>query len=384
MKKISLQSSYPLLLLAGMAAGAIAGLFTAGFIYTLRLAQEVIWNDIPVALDISDVYGWYVVAICTIGGLLVGLAVKLLGDYPTSIEQALEQFKKTKKFDYKHIWQAAIISVISLGFGASLGPEAALTALIGGLATLIALRLKHIETIQNIKLGKRKGRILGLAAAASGYLAFSAVSISDNYFQITNQTYRFVFSDMLWMFAVIALGILAGGLYLWSERLFEKLYSPSRKLNTVLATTAGGLMLGMLAYLHPDVLFSGHEDLGYLLGSVEVNGLWFFVSLAIAKIAATTICLATGWKGGRFLPILMVGAAIGLALASIAGVTPMFAMAIGMSAALSFVLKRPLAAGLLVACFFPIALTIQIVLAAFVVSLLATRLPRLYPRSAEV
>lgn len=54
------------------------------------------------------------------------------------------------------------------------------------------------------------------------------------------------------------------------------------------------------------------------------------------------------------------GAAAGLSLATfVGGLTPIFAMAIGMSAALSFVLKKPLIAGLLVACFFPLSLAIQ-------------------------
>lgn len=390
LQKLTRSSSFAMLLIYAVTLGGIAGLLTGGFVYVLEFVQGLIWNDLPTALGLTNIYGWYVVAACTLGGLLVGIGIHLLGNYPTTLEASLEHFKKTKAFDYKHLWQAAIISVISLGFGASLGPEAALTALIGGLATLIGVKLKSASFVSNsatvtARLPKAKRSLLALAAAVSGLLIFRLIDGKDGYFSVINQTYSFQASDLAWMLVVIAAGVIAGGLYLKAENVFESLFAQSRKLNIILTTTAGGLMLGMLAYIHPDVLFSGHENLDYLLGSIVVNGTWFFVSLALVKIAATTICLATGWKGGRFLPVLLIGAAAGLSLATfVGGLTPIFAMAIGMSAALSFVLKKPLIAGLLVACFFPLSLAIQIVLTAFIVSVLAKRMPRYQPRKTEV
>ena len=79
----------------------------------------------------------YTLLLCTIGGVLVGLCAKYLGDYPKDLETSVGQFKRTKQFDDRHLVQGVVASLASLGFGAALGPEAALVSLVGGLSTWI-------------------------------------------------------------------------------------------------------------------------------------------------------------------------------------------------------------------------------------------------------
>ncbi len=370
--------SYAHLLAYNVILGLSAGLIIAGFIYALEQSRLLIWNTLPTALGLDTLYDWYVIAACTVGGLLLGLALKTLGDYPKSLEITLADYKKTKAFDYRHLWQAVLISLVSLGFGASLGPEAALATLIGGLITLAGVKLKHASLVAygadiNSKLTRPKRVLLGLAAASSAWLVFSNIGDNESYFDITTESYLFNFTDLAWMLLIIPAAVLVGWLYNRSEAQFDDWFADSRKQNIVLTATAGGLMLGLLGFIQPDILFSGHENLGWLLQSIAINGTWFFVGLVLAKIAATAICLTTGWKGGRFLPVLMMGAAAGLAVSTITPVSAMFAMAIGMAACLSFVLKKPLIAGLLVVLFFPLSLALQIMAAAFI----ARRIPNL-------
>lgn len=367
------RASYAHLLLYSALLGAFGGLATAGFIYLLEQIKRLIWNNIPTALEIDSIYGWYVILVCTLGGLLLGVAIRFLGDYPKSLEATLAHYQKNRAFDYKHLWQTAVISLISLGFGASLGPEAALVTLIGGFVTLTSVRLKQASRVAYgadvvKKLPKPRRTLLGLVAAAVAWFVVRNLGTSDPYFTITNQPYSYDLTDLTWMIAVIAIGAFAGWLYNQVDVRAETWLGPARQQNIIFATTAGGLLVGLLAYINPEVLFSGHENLGSLLTSINVNGTWFFISLALLKILATTICLATGWKGGRFLPVLMIGAAAGLSIATITPVSAMFAMAIAMSAALTVVLKRPLVAGLLVACFFPLMLAPAIIITAFMVS----------------
>lgn len=375
------KASLAYLLAYSIILGALTGFVTVVFIYILELVTQLIWNVVPTALGVNSLFSWYVIAACTVGGLVLGILLRYLGEYPTSLEDTIAHYKQHQAFDYKHLWQAGAISLVSLGFGASLGPEAALATLVGGLISLSSVRLKKAAAVAYgveaaTKLPRPQRTLLTLAAVAAGWLVFSNFTAGESYFSITSQAYRFSIAELAWIFAVLPAGILAGWLYNKSDAYFEKWLAPSRKQNVILTATAGGLMLGLLAYIRPDVLFSGHENLGYLLSSIEINGLWFFVSLALAKIAATTICLATSWKGGRFLPVLMVGACIGLALATFLPSPAMLLMAVGMSVTLTAVLKKPLIAGLLVACFFPVTIALSVFLAALLTHQVITLLPK--------
>ena len=68
------------------------------------------------------------------------------------------------------------------------------------------------------------------------------------------------------------------------------------------------------------------------------------VALVGGKVLATSLCLSTGWKGGRFFPMMFVGAAVGMAVASISesAVTPV--VAAGMSACVAALLRKPIPA----------------------------------------
>lgn len=51
--------------------------------------------------------------------------------------EVMAEFKETKRVDYKNVPKACVSALITLFFGASLGPEAALVNIIGGLSTLV-------------------------------------------------------------------------------------------------------------------------------------------------------------------------------------------------------------------------------------------------------
>ena len=56
--------------------------------------------------------------VCTIGGLLVGLLVKLFGDHNAIFSELMKEFGKTGRFDYRHapgIVMTAFFSLIAGG-----------------------------------------------------------------------------------------------------------------------------------------------------------------------------------------------------------------------------------------------------------------------------
>jgi hypothetical protein len=61
-----------------------------------------------------------------LGGLLIGLCKRYLGDHPKEINEAVSKIRETGRFDYKHLPQEILTAATSLIFGASLVPEAAI------------------------------------------------------------------------------------------------------------------------------------------------------------------------------------------------------------------------------------------------------------------
>lgn len=373
--------SYAWLIFYSALLGLFGGVVTILFIFAFQVVQHFLWDYVPSQLGVSPEHSLLPIVICTIGGLLVGLAIKYLGDYPSSIEQAIDNYKTTKRFDYEHIWQAFVISVISLGFGAALGPEAALTSIIGGFVTLIGLKLQKAAALSyGAKLDKKISRIkyslLGVVAALSGLMLFRQFSGSEGYFDLNLQPYTFQPSDILWALLLTSVGVIIGYTYVLIDGKLERNLAGFRKRNIIAAAALGGLGLGILASLQPLALFSGHEGLKQVSELFYSEGGWFLLIAAGVKIIAASICLATGWKGGRFFPIMFAGAAAGLGLAHFfPAISPTLGLGVTMSATLAYVLKKPVATIVLLIFFLPANLYVLMALAAFMAATTSKKLP---------
>ncbi|MCA9332939.1 chloride channel protein [Candidatus Saccharibacteria bacterium] len=378
-RSIGMKFSYASLISYSLALGLFAGLVTTGFVFIIEEVQRLLWTNLPNYLGLSIKGSFLPILVCGIGGVVLGLLLKKLGSYPPTIEQALANFKTTKKFDYKHIGEAFIISVVSLGFGASLGPEAALTTIVCGFATLISIKLKKKALLRfgseiDKKLPKYKRNILGIIAGVSGLLVFRLYG-SSGYFNLHLNPYTFKFQDVLLSLIPAFVGIFFGYIYLYSERGLDKIFKSYRKNNIVFSVIIGGLGLGILASMQPLAIFSGHEGLNSIVAGYSSESAIYFVVLSCIKVIATTLCLATGWKGGRFFPIMFIGASAGTAASVLLpSINPTLALCVGMGAALSFVLKRPVVSLVLLMFFFPINLYLPLLVVCFMASYVSKKL----------
>jgi CIC family chloride channel protein len=119
-------------------------------------------------------------------------------------------------------------------------------------------------------------------------------------------------------FGYVAVGLLAG----LGSVLFMRTLRFSKKMFLRLGWRdewrmgLGGLGVGALAFLFPEVWGNGFEGTNRLLGMKPV--LWFFIAIFAAKIVATALTIGSGGVGGVFTPALMVGAALGGSLAIVA------------------------------------------------------------------
>jgi H+/Cl- antiporter ClcA len=61
--------------------------------------------------------------VCTIGGLLVGVLVKIFGDHSGLFAKMMAEFGRTGRFNYLHVPGTVLMALDSLKAGASLGLE---------------------------------------------------------------------------------------------------------------------------------------------------------------------------------------------------------------------------------------------------------------------
>ena len=101
--------------------------------------------------------------VCTFGGLLVGLLVKLFGDHNAIFADLMLEFGKTGRFDFRNAPGIVITAFVSLVAGASLGPEAPLADACGGMGTWMSDRLK---------LDEKQTRTMGYSGVSSMLAAF--------------------------------------------------------------------------------------------------------------------------------------------------------------------------------------------------------------------
>jgi len=139
-----------------------------------------------------------------------------------------------------------------------------------------------------------------------------------------------------------ALGILLMRGVALCETLFVRL-----RVRPALRTTIGGLVVGLLAMVTPQVLSSGHGALR--LSGVFTLSLWTVAAILVLKIAASIVSLGSGFRGGLFFSSLLMGAlggdllAIALTMAWPSGhFDPNAYALIGMSALSASVVGGPL------------------------------------------
>jgi CIC family chloride channel protein len=233
-------------------------------------------------------------------------------------------------------------TMISSGFGASVGLEAGYTQASSGIASHIALALR---------LRRSEVRMLvGCAAAGAISAAFDAPIAGAFYgFELIIGTYTVtlvapVLAASLtasltadWLGAVqtpvqmgavpptsavellpfLALGVLGGlaavlvmQLVTGVEQLFRLVRCPAW-----LRPVSGGVLVGGLALISPHVLSSGH---GALHVELQSSSTWQALIILFAlKTAASAISLGSGFRGGLFFASLYLGALLGKAYALI-------------------------------------------------------------------
>ena len=319
---------------------------------------------------------WLAMAVPVIGGILFGLASEVLRRWRPNpeIDPIEANALHGGRMSLLGSLIVAVQTVWSSGVGASVGLEAGYTQMSSGIASWIgkAFRLRRGDLRILVGCGAAAG-IAGafgapLAGAFYGFEliigSYSPISLAPvgiasligflvaHYFSpaelgvVAPEKTTVVLHDLL---LAATLGLLAAmlGIFLMRgvaicEAMLQKL-----KLRPTLRTGLGGVVVGLLAIMSPQVMSSGH-------GALRVAGMLDLpfravLLLFVLKIAASIASLGSGFRGGLFFSSLLIGALGGHLLA--VALTMFFPTAyfdpnaysvIGMSALAASVIGGPL------------------------------------------
>jgi len=288
---------------------------------------------------------WWLLLVPTIGGLLSGLLV-----YTFAPEAEGHGTDATVRAFHRHRGQIrarvpvikTIASILTIGSGGSAGREGPIAQIGAGFGSFLAnvchltdreRRLLCISGaaagIGSIFTAPLGGALFGaevlylgcefefaailpcVVASIVGYCIFTTVFG----FGPTFVTPNLVFRDPRELPVYLLLGLACAGVgfvyvkmfYGTRNRIFRRLPIPNH-----LKPALGGLGLGLLALLVPQILGGGYGWIQQAInGSLTIKML---ALLATAKILATSLTISSGGSGGVFAPSLFIGAMLGGAM----------------------------------------------------------------------
>ena len=158
--------------------------------------------------------------------------------------------------------------------------------------------------------------------------------------------------------------------------------------HVVLRGLIGGLGMGIIGALLPLTLFSGEAETSDLLANAAEIGVVMLIVLGVVKLFATSLLLATGWKGGYIFPLMFTSVALGLAVNLLfPGIPVAVTIAATMAGALVAALRAPLFAALFTLTLVQVetspVVAVAVVASALLTALLALRAARRAAAQAE-
>jgi CIC family chloride channel protein len=366
------------LVILGALIGALAGLFVAAMSFTVTLLHTGLFG-VPLSERLSAMQSlnpYLAVLVPTLGGLAFGLALLLLARWRPAreVDPIEANALHGGRMSLRGSFIVAVQTIWSSGVGASVGLEAGYTQLASGFASWIghAFRLRRRDLRVLVGCGAA-GAIAGAFGAPLGG-AFYAFELVIGSYSVTSLAPVGIAALVGYLVAnlfdtshlgieipyvmhvtghdlVLAgvIGLVAAGLGILLMRgvgLWEHALSRLR-IPAPLRPAIGGLIVGSLALVTPQVLASGHGAI-HIAGMLE-SPLRTIALLFVLKALASIVSLGSGFRGGLFFASLLLGALAGRMLAEGASyLSPAFALdphvyaVIGMGALSVSVIGGPL------------------------------------------
>ncbi|MFO7629254.1 MAG: chloride channel protein [Prochlorococcaceae cyanobacterium] len=361
-------------------------------------APPVLPDPLPIVGPPGWLASWPVVLVPMVGGLAVGLLRQVARDLGPGLPSLLAMADGAVQALPKLPFARLLAASMSLGSGASLGPEGPSVESGGNIGLWVGLRGGLAPQSQKalVAAGVAAGLAAGFKAPIAGlFFAFEgsystipgrpslrAVLVASVASALVTQLclgdepiFRLPAYEVrspLELPLYLLLGLLASLMSLALVRLLalgrsRGVQQRLSRLPPWLLTSLGGLAVGLMALGFPQVLGVGYDTIEALLGNAGGVGLLTLLGLLGVKLLATGISSATGFVGGGFAPSLFLGAVLGSSFGQLLGEggfnlpvaePPAYAM-VGMAAVLAGSARAPLTALLLL---FELTRDIRIVL----------------------
>jgi len=321
--------------------GVLAGFSAIGIRFLIKEISALSFHGAGNILENIMNTSWYwILIIPAIGGIVVGpiiyfLAPEAKGHGVPEVMQAL--LLKGGNIRARVAFIKTIASSISIGTGGSVGREGPIIQIGSSIGSMLGqfLRVpsKRLKTLVGC------GAAAGIAAAFNAPIAgalfaveiilmdfaiaqFSPIVIASVMATVVSHTFTGEFAAFeVPKYQLVApqeigfyfiLGALAGVVsYLFIKLLYwcEDLFDNKMKLPEYVNPAIGGLLVGAIALLFPQIMGVGYDTINVALYGKMV---WYLaVALIFAKILATSITLGSGGSGGIFAPSLFMGAMLG-------------------------------------------------------------------------
>ncbi len=377
-------------LLLAVLIGSGAGMGVVTFHYLIQSIHSLMLEDLMG--KISGWGDWTLACIPTLGGLIVGLMRWRWPDFGPNMASLIAAAQSGRELLPMRPVTKMVAASVSLGSGASLGPEGPSVEIGATFGMLLGHILQVSRERQQLLLGA--GAAAGLAAGFNAPIAgvFFALEI------VLGTTFATSAASVVLLAAVVAsliaqiglgaqpafalpvyevrsplelplylgLGLLASLVSLGYTQLIQLARNAFRgqvpgfswlgRLPRPWHPLLGGLCIGLVALKLPQIMGIGYETIEAMLQDVEFS-LRLLVILLLTKLIVTAISLGSGLVGGVFAPAMFLGASLGAAygkiLAAILPATtfniaapPAYAM-VGMAAVLAGTARAPLTSVLL-------------------------------------
>ncbi len=341
---------------------------------------------------VSSWGAWTLALVPIVGGSIVGLLRWQWQDFGPTLSSLVSSPQNAANASAAKGTIKAIAAAVSLGTGASLGPEGPSVEIGSNVGVFLGKVLKVSQERQRLLLG---------AGAAAGFAAGFNAPIAGVFFAlevVLGTTFATSSVSVVLLSAVVAalvsqiglggqpaftlpsyevrsplelplylgLGLLASLVSIaytqaiqLSQQFFQGKIAGLRsmeKIPPMVRPVIGGICLGAVALAFPQVLGIGYETIEAMLRDVQFS-LPLLMSLLLAKLLMTALSLGSGFVGGLFAPAMFLGASLGAAYGKTLALFPLIISAniaappayamVGMAAVLAASVRAPLTAILL-------------------------------------
>jgi CIC family chloride channel protein len=337
------QTPHAFIITMAIAIGIFCGLGAAGFRYLTSFFQHLFYGPYSNYLTrITEIPWYYKLGVPVLGGLLIGPLIHFFVNVkghgvPEVIESVATRGGRLPPWTFL---MKAVGSAVCIGSGGSVGQEGPIVMIGSSIGSDIGQVFRVSR--QRMRTFVSCGAAAGIAATFNAPIAgvIFAVEIIMGEFAVEHFT-PIVFSSVIatsishWLvgdmpsFIVPAyelksafelvnyffLGIICAFVAVTYTNFLYKIedYFEELSIPTYLKPALGGLGIGLLVLVYPEVSGVGYETVSSLLSGARFT-VFVLVALIFVKIAATSLSLGSGGSGGIFSPSLVIGATTGGAL----------------------------------------------------------------------